>query len=225
MIRPVMLFACLISSSLGSNYAAAFSPGPAALLQAEIPCSSTIEPCVRTGDTHRLAPILASSKKSTTTPKCFSFNEATQIFKSASWCVSSFLRSQGKNTYGPRNLTRKGAWCEGVKGYGIGEAVMLTFQGYPNDARPPSYDRLVISNGYDKTSKTFLENSRVKQIEIRTDSGKFWIRTLKDETGPQEISLGGEIAPLSVTITILDVYPGNKYDDTCISGLYADFGM
>ncbi|MBL4733079.1 MAG: hypothetical protein JKY82_10885 [Rhizobiaceae bacterium] len=102
---------------------------------------------------------------------------------------------------------------------------MLTFQGYPNDARPPSYDRLVISNGYDKTSKTFLENSRVKQIEIRTDSGKFWIRTLKDETGPQEISLGGEIAPLSVTITILDVYPGSKYDDTCISGLYADFGM
>ncbi len=156
---------------------------------------------------------------------CDKFVLSTDVFKSATWCVSSALAPQGSNTYGPRNLARDGAWCEGKKGYGIGEIIKLRYEPYETDNGPPSYDRLIIGNGYDKSNSTFVDNSRVKQIEIKTDKERSWVRSLQDKMGEQVVLLGEEISPVSISITILSVYPGRKYQDTCISTLVADFGM
>lgn len=149
--------------------------------------------------------------------------------KSGTWCVLSQLPSQKEFSYGPENLPQAdGAWCEGNDGPGIGVGVEISFEPFSQDGPKPSFDRLLISNGYDKTTRTFMENSRVKKIEIKTDDelgGQSWVRTLKDETGVQEVLLGSKISPNGALITILDVYPGQKYDDTCLSFVMADFGF
>ena len=172
-------------------------------------------------------PTLATSDAFSNSGKliCYYFNEPTQAFHSASWCASSVLPPQGKFSYGPGKLFQNGAWCEGVKGYGIGQIIKLAYKNGGATSLSPSYDRIVIRNGYDKSAKAFYDNSRVKKISIRTDTGARWSTTLKDKRGPQTIRFGYEINPQSLTIKILSVYRGRKYKDTCLSGLSADFGM
>ena len=171
------------------------------------------------GDTASLEPKLA----------CHTRQIGAEGPKSATYCIKSQLPPQKEYTYGPEKLAQaEGAWCEGEPGQGIGVGVELSFQPYASGGSPPEYDRLFISNGYDKTTKTFMENSRVKQIEIKSDDefgGQTWVRTLRDESGVQEVHLGGKISPYGILITILDVYPGQKYNDTCLSYLSADFGF
>jgi hypothetical protein len=160
---------------------------------------------------------------------CYTKENSAEGPKSSTYCLKSQLPPQKEYTYGPENLAQAdGAWCEGETGQGIGVGVELSFQSYSNDGPPPEYDRLLISNGYDKTTQTFMENSRVKQIEIKSDDafgGQTWVRTLRDEKGVQEVHLGGKISPNGILITILDVYPGQKYEDTCLSFMSADFGF
>ncbi|WP_162651625.1 hypothetical protein [Lentilitoribacter sp. Alg239-R112] len=139
--------------------------------------------------------------------------------KSGTWCVSSQLPTQKEYAYGPDQLILEGAWCEGEEGQGIGVGIEMSFEAKSNAGGPPEFDKLLIANGYGKSTKTFMENSRVKQVEIKTDTGKFWVRTLKDETGIQHVSLGESIRPNGIVVTILDVYPGQKYEDTCLSFL------
>lgn len=174
----------------------------------------------------------ASSGQRTTAvpdPVCHTREFGAEGPKSATYCVISQLPSQNGTSYGPENLAQAdGAWCEGDEGQGIGAGVELSFQPYGNDAPPLEYDRLLISNGYDKSTRAFMENSRVKKIEIKSDDeygGQTWVRTLRDETGVQEVLLGGKVRPYGILITILDVYPGQKYEDTCLSFVNADFGF
>jgi hypothetical protein len=155
---------------------------------------------------------------------CDRFLLSTQMFKSATWCASSALLPQADNTYRPRNLVTEGAWCEGADGHGIGEAIEVHYQPYENE-EPVSFKRLFVANGYDKNPGEFKANSRVKQLVIRTDAGKSWVRTLEDRIGEQVVALGEEISPTAFVVTILDIYPGDKYQDTCLSTLTADFGM
>jgi len=160
-----------------------------------------------------------------TTTVCYLHDEPTQISKSSLICASSVLRAQSGNTYGPDNLITEGAWCEGVPGDGIGQALEFSEQPYETDEYPPSFDRLVIQNGYVKSKALFSANSRVKKVEILTDTGQRWIRELADTPHEQEITLGVEISPEWLRFTILEVYPGDKHRDTCISALYIDFGF
>lgn len=157
------------------------------------------------------------------TLECHTEKSTANIAKSVSWCVLTALAEQPEESFGPDRFFNDGAWCEGEKGYGIGAMVEVSFEPYEGGGSPPFFDRLLISNGYDQSTQTFMENSRVKQIEIKTDDGQTLVRTLRDETGVQEVQLGGLINPRGILITILDVYPGQKYDDTCLSYVMADF--
>lgn len=163
-------------------------------------------------------------------PICHTEENSAEGPKSTTWCVTSVLPSQKETSYGPKNLARgdDGAWCEGDEGHGIGVSVEVTFLPWGEGSTPPSFDRLMIANGYDKTTKTFMENSRVKKIEIKSDDdfgGQSWVRSLRDETGVQEVMLGGPQSPKSIIITILDVYPGQKYEDTCLGSIGGGFGF
>lgn len=147
----------------------------------------------------------------------------TQVFKSASWCTSSMLKTD-ENNFGPENFLNDSVWCEGVDGYGIGETIEISYEKYPSDSRNPAFSAIFLANGDDSSAANYISYSRVKTILVETDLGDRWTLDVKDERGYQSISFGQEIAPKWFRITILDVYPGQYYEDTCISYVGADFG-
>lgn len=104
------------------------------------------------------------------------------------------------------------AWTEGVDGDGLGESLSLF----------ASEEQLVsgihIANGYWKSEKLYYENNRISELQISLSNGNIYTYILSDVfenydtiifSSPQYCS--------SITLTILDVYKGSKYDDTCIT--------
>lgn len=103
-------------------------------------------------------------------------------------------------------------WAEGVPGYGIGESLDIEFSRKSNS--------LSILNGYIDFFRMNLykENSRPKKIRIESDSPKFSLEyEFSDYVAFHDISLPAETD--HVKLTILDVYKGSKYDDTCITAI------
>jgi len=73
------------------------------------------------------------------------------------------------------DLSFKTAWIEGVKGYGIGEYIIYHFR-----QTAPRITKIIIANGYVKSHKTWLENSRVKKLKLYIDNKPFAILNLED---------------------------------------------
>lgn len=107
-------------------------------------------------------------------------------------------------------------WVESVSGYGIGEYVEI------EDTAPyeRKFDFLLIMNGYFDIDKPYLykQNSRVKQIKVTgLKSGKEQILDVLDTPHPQTVDISFLDAQEPFRVTIMDVYKGTKYDDTCIN--------
>jgi hypothetical protein len=128
------------------------------------------------------------------------------------------------------------AWVSANKG-GIGDWVEFTFKkGY-------SPSGCTFLNGYQKSEKTYTENNRIKKIRLEAwfPDGKkqvyedeydtslpdrqyqpvffenmFYKADLIDFFGISDMA-GSEGNIQKLRFTILDVYPGTKYNDTCIS--------
>lgn len=138
-------------------------------------------------------------------------------------CVSSVLPPQGRYSYGPDQISGlgDGAWCEGVPGSGIGQSVTV----HQNPAQV--IGSLSFVNGYARTEQTFRNNGRVKRARIETSGGYVKTVTLKDSKEWSHI----RISPSSISwvrLTILEVYPGARGSDTCISKFYMnheEFGL
>ncbi len=99
-------------------------------------------------------------------------------------------------------------WVEGKKGYGIGEKIYTS----------RSSRSLTFCLGYISAKKPYLwrQNSRPKTLLITCKEKGFSKKIeLKDTPNPQTVIFDGEYLK-SFEITILDVYKGTKYDDTCI---------
>lgn len=145
--------------------------------------------------------------------------------------ASSYLSSQGENNYSPKNahdFNYKTAWVEGVKGYGIGEYLLYTFEG-----ATPRINTIKVLNGYIKSKTAWLNNSRVKTLKMYVNDQPFAILNLKDFYGEQIFSvepIGNsdrknlELLKLkpdwTLKFEILDVYKGLKYDDVAITEIY-----
>ncbi len=108
------------------------------------------------------------------------------------------------------------AWVEGVSGQGIGEFITITLDG--------TYlvSGLRIYNGHQYSSDIYYKNSRPSSITITCSNGTSFDVDLSDTLGQQEVTFSSPQEINSATITINGVYPGSKYEDTCISemGLY-----
>ncbi|SMG22159.1 NADase-type glycan-binding domain-containing protein [Dethiosulfovibrio salsuginis] len=144
----------------------------------------------------------------------------TELVDGYRFCVSSVLSPQGKFTYGPENLlnpTGQTTWCEGVPGDGIGEYILMEW------GNPYALKSMVVENGYVKSEKAFLDNNRVKRARIETSCGVVMEVQLKDQRGTQRISFPYVVKPTWIKFTILDVYRGRKYKDTCVSSIWPDF--
>ncbi len=142
------------------------------------------------------------------------------------------------------------AWAEGAVGAGIGEyASVQIFCKDKIVANTEFKLQLRINNGFCKSEKLFKVNNRVKKalitiyaVPVKTtdpgarvlDPGAVIIHEFEidiaDKREPQQFESKikllqdfshAEGTRLFLQLTILDVYRGEKYDDTCISELSA----
>ena len=132
-----------------------------------------------------------------------------------SFSASSELK-EGKVTYSVGNLgifMLNKPWVEGILGNGEGEYIELQ----------ANISSFYLFNGYISYTKPHLyeENSRVKKIQISfLDNPKLSDLTveLEDTPNPQKVSLD-VMYNGKIRIDILEVYPGTKYEDTCITNI------
>jgi hypothetical protein len=159
--------------------------------------------------------VAASSAELTPTEFCYGW--ATELVRQAEHCASSVRHPQLGFNYGPDNLfTKRNAWCEGAAGQGIGEWVVIRLD------PPLIFRKIYVVNGYVRLPKTFSDNSRVKRIDIETSNGFAMSALLEDRPDEQTIQLPKAERADWIKFTIKDVYRGEKYEDTCLSGLMVD---
>jgi LysM repeat protein len=107
------------------------------------------------------------------------------------------------------------AWVEGVAGSGIGEWIELRFPG------TIEVHAIRMDIGYDKNADVFYKNNRIKRVTLAFSTGEQLELGFADGRGMQEIVLARAPDPAiettSVKVVILDVFPGWKYDDTCLA--------
>lgn len=154
--------------------------------------------------------------------------------------ASSVLTPTGNAKYTVGNLIDKKsgtAWVEGVDGSGIGSTVKFNRVKQSNKR----IKSIVITNGYAKNNETFINNNRVSCVKINTEykldteywdsfsdgiqenfNGKIGTKHeyffyLKDVPTEQVLSFDCPIQANELTLEVLDVYEGLKYDDTAIS--------
>jgi hypothetical protein len=138
------------------------------------------------------------------------------------YCVSSVLASDpnvNRFNYGPDSLfdhTPSTAWVEGIAGQGIGEWIVVEFDG------PRLVREINIENGYNKDPVIYQKNSRVKGIKVEFSERERRTFSLKDIGMSQPIPLPKD-QPLKaywVKFTIESVHPGSTWQDTAISELH-----
>ena len=103
-------------------------------------------------------------------------------------------------------------WVEGAKGNGINETISIEFNN-------PVYSFSIL-NGYAdvQNMKLFKENSRVKKLKVEDLTNKLeYTMAFEDKVYFNYLELSKPSN--SIKLTILEVYEGTKYQDTCISAL------
>lgn len=104
-------------------------------------------------------------------------------------------------------------WSEGVTGYGHGEWIKLNF------AHVQTVNTIKIVNGLVNDKNGYYKNNRVESLILEFSDGSTQIVYLQDNnTSYQTI----QISPVDTTYVkciINSVYPGSKYNDTCIADI------
>jgi hypothetical protein len=147
--------------------------------------------------------------------------------------ASSQLKAQGANSYDAGNahdLSYKTAWVEGAAGYGIGEFLVYKFS-----PTSPRITDVIVVNGYVKSEKAYLENSRVKTLKMYLNDKPFAILQLEDQRSEQVFKfqpIGNsnrenfealKLKPdWTLKFEILEVYRGAKFEDVAITEIYFD---
>ncbi len=165
--------------------------------------------------------IAVSTQAESRAEKCALSVGPAQYFDDMTICVTSVLQSQGRNRYGPEQFNNeRAAWCEGAPGHGVGEEIRFYFSGAASPLR------FSIENGYGKSARVFRNNGRVAVMRMSDDAGDFMDIHLKDVSDKQYFKVPWHADRPDVSwfqFTILKVYPGRKYKDTCISFIGPDF--
>lgn len=144
--------------------------------------------------------------------------------------ASSELASARGITYAAKNahdFDPRTAWVEGVGGNGEGEYLEYTFLFDRSD-----YDgrvgitTVLLSNGYKKSRELWKANSRVKKMKMYVDGRARAIIESLDRYEIQTVEIGKIMFPPKkktvIRFEILEVYPGEKYQDTAITDLVFD---
>jgi hypothetical protein len=134
--------------------------------------------------------------------------------------LSSFLTEKTRGntisysaTFGLYFSTENSMWVEGVDGLGVGESITL---GSGANSKTVG---MVIQNGFvlPVNLDLYYQNARVKRLMLEYNEIAE-IAEIDDTPHPQVIYFKEELST-KVKITILDVYQGEKYEDTAISNI------
>ncbi len=135
--------------------------------------------------------------------------------------ASSTLAAQGENNYEAKNVADNDpetAWVEGAKGDGVGEKLELKLR------TPRKISHIGIRNGYarQESATAYLNNSRPAELGISVNGSAPFTVAIPDERLTRhkfQIPIPDAPEVKTITLTIQKVYPGNKFQDTCISDL------
>ena len=142
--------------------------------------------------------------------------------------ASSTLSSNGNYNYDVNNMTDgdpRTAWVEGKSGYGIGESFECIFEA--------DHGNITILNGLQKSVNLWKYNSRVKTFKVYYDNVPICYLQLEDNMIWQHFDFDevfldpndteskyGEYRECCTGVfrfEIVDIYPGEKWKDVCIS--------
>ena len=165
----------------------------------------------------------AEEEKDTEAKKESSKVEADIIPQIRECTAISTLESDGENTYSAKNLidgNPQTAWVEGDSDDGVGNCVHVYLK------ERAKVSKVSILNGYCKDEERYLNNNRLKEIEIvflkDSEDGSETMakksQIMQDCFNSwEDINLAMPIECDRINIFIRSVYPGEKYNDTCIS--------
>lgn len=130
---------------------------------------------------------------------------------------SSVLTDSSGKDYSAENVTDgdySTTWAEGVDGSGECEWIKLDLG---DEYTVTSVD---IVNGLVNDNDGYYNNNRVAKVKLEFSDGTSQNAVLDDdEQGAQSIDLYDGVKTSYVKIIVESVYPGDKYDDTCISSV------
>lgn len=144
-----------------------------------------------------------------------SWGGAHQRFRAAASSTLAPAKDHGFGAEHLAELSPRHPWAEGAAGHGVGEWVELV----PRKPRPLL--ALEVHPGFqggDPKAKLFEKNGRPARVSILLNGEHRFEATLGDGPDAQLIPIVGYTKPVSrIRVTILEVFPGTKYEDTCIS--------
>lgn len=141
--------------------------------------------------------------------------------------ASSFLTERRGLEHPAKNAHNQSmgkVWSEGVRGTGIGESLTFTFRTTEEHTTGLGVTSCAIGIGHQGSKALFKKNARPKLLELSVDGKPKARLQLKDKMGLQQF----EIPKLTlerpsthtITLKILEVFPGTKFQDTCIAEVY-----
>lgn len=154
-------------------------------------------------------------------------------WKSATVVTASNSLKEGSLSHGPQRVidgNLGSAWCENSKGRGEGDWIELQFP------EKVWIEAVHFYGGYFLDARRLGSNGRIKRLQVDADERSYVLSfedpmveregwtppvTQPDITWFDNASLGAfvqvEESTRKLRLTILEVYPGSKYEDTCIS--------
>jgi Domain of unknown function (DUF4424) len=131
--------------------------------------------------------------------------------------ASSVLPATEGQTYDAENIknfwTEK-TWSEGKPGPGIGEWLEI------KPISPKPINRIEIQPGFSKSEALFKANSRPRKIKIAFNDDHQFTVDIPDNMEACSIPISGYTKPVKkIRLTFLEVWPGNKFEDLCVSGV------
>ena len=105
-------------------------------------------------------------------------------------------------------------WCKGTRGDGKGEWLQIDF------AKPTRIKGLRVYPGCGSSQTIYGNNNRISKLTVETGSRSSF--TLPDERRLHDLEVRTPSPVTSVRFTIEAVYPGKKFDDTCIGEVLID---
>lgn len=130
--------------------------------------------------------------------------------------------SSNHSTYIPKELLAGGLmkpWCSAE---GDTKDITLSFK---FDVSSRRLDGISMNNGFCHTEELWKSHGRVAKLQLLIDGAPYKTVELEDTPFNQMLPIDYIPAntrpePIDVTLQILEVYPGTKYNDVCIGKLY-----
>lgn len=138
---------------------------------------------------------------------------------------SSYLKDEGKITYLPDNIHDFDlftAWVPDKSNGSIEKKINFHFKPFA-----PRVNEIIIWNGYIKNTDLWKANSRVAKFKMIVNGKPTAILELKDVNSTQSFKINpiqstDSTKDLILTLEIIEVYKGTKYDDVAVSEINFD---